>query len=560
MVSADEFIQASELRRGMILKGYTRMDGNEMVEFELEIIGFGDKKFPRYRAIWAEIKTALFKEFGVSAGMSGSPVYYQGKLVGAVAYTMDFLKKPICGITPIHSMLHIIDYFKTNRQKPPPYEESEQFYKLTPIAVPFSVSGPLYLDSDELEKILGKNSIVWVTGQNLSDGSDANEHEKQGTPFVPGDACAVNLLSGDLTINAVGTVTYVSNDYVLAFGHPFYGGGKVRMPLHKASVDFVMPKLDLSFKVASTGREVGVLVEDRGTGVLGVIGEERDAKIPIVIEMNTPINNKIFNYAATSDRFFFPQIAILVIQNTISGYESLFEEATISYKFKVDTDYQGRSVEIADQLSRPHIDASIFSLVEEIDFILRQIRNNPFVPINITGIQAKIYLDNSQRYLSIVDMRLRKLHFSPGETIEVDILFEGYRKSRKREAFMFDLPVGLEPGKYSLVVSSESEFINSDRRINPNKYLAGHPSRIFEILNSSKNSRSVSIYFYDRKAQGMVVDKTTYSHLPGHIADNIGRSRSLMRAKLRDAYKKDYPVSEWVRGSAIVTIEVVEGK
>ena len=246
-----------------------------------------------------KLKRLLFAETGVLAGMSGSPVYHQGKLVGAVAFTMTFMKKPIVGITPIHSMLRLLEYAKKNNANP--YLESGTSYGLKPIATPLGVGGAFYLKEEMVKTILARDDFLLVPlGVHSAEAnSPAETNEKKAKPagspspsFVPGDAVGVSLVSGDLSLSALGTVTYVSNDHVLAFGHPFGLLGKVNFPLHQAEVDAVIPMLSLSFKLGKLGPEVGAIIEDRSPAVLGVVGRPRRQGAFFISPLTAPCKRK----------------------------------------------------------------------------------------------------------------------------------------------------------------------------------------------------------------------------------------------------------------------------
>src|SRR5260370_5772032 len=260
----------------------------------------------------------MVKRAGVIAGMSGSPVYIDGKVIGALAYSWQFAKEPVAGITPIVEMLKIADLGSRNaaavvaatpRMSGADFlgaianqKTTELFDKLEngfagatpasttsgvkPIAVPLSLSSFAPETIARFSKYLDAMGFVAVpSGSSASSGAPASS--AASSEFHPGDAIAAVLLNGDFIVAATGTVTFIDGKRIYAFGHPFLDIGEVSFPMAKSEIITVMPILSSSFKFASTGKVVGAFRTDRSTGIMGMVVDNADM-IPIDVTVDAP--------------------------------------------------------------------------------------------------------------------------------------------------------------------------------------------------------------------------------------------------------------------------------
>jgi hypothetical protein len=376
--SITSWIMPTTLQRGDILLAKTRIDKNIMYDFLLEVLTIKKSAKDEY-IILATTKDKLIKETGIAAGMSGSPVYYKGKLVGAVAFTYPDLKKPIAGITPIYQMLKIIDYigkepinyFNSDNKEYFNYDSAwvksfsldfnnkNNFYnkfplllwqqlKLPsldfldnknhnsskyqynylreninlswrPITLPITISGDFSITSNiwnRFKNKLGFVDVVLADGTNsaVKNLSDKNNKDiisltNDDNKLIPGDYIGINFVRGDLDLTAFGTVTYVSNDTILAFGHAMGNGGVTSLPLYKARTETIIPSQSISFKVGKLVKEIGVITQDRKNGILGKIGTMAKY-IPMEITLNSVINNLNFKFEIVDEYNYFKNLVI----------------------------------------------------------------------------------------------------------------------------------------------------------------------------------------------------------------------------------------------------------
>ncbi len=346
-----------ELRPGMVGVGKTVFEGDRLDDFTVHIIGVLRNVIgPRRDLILARLEGGPLANAGVIAGMSGSPVYIDGRLVGAVSYSLGaFSKEPIAGITPIAEMTEDATLPAVRRQASRvdlpmpltpeafqaslrqafswirPFAESPADVQvlgdinagigtmLRPIATPLTLGGFDASVIAPVAAVFRDQGFVPVMG---GGAQIAGAAEAASRPLRPGDPIGVALMSGDLELGATGTVTEIAGDRVYAFGHPFYGLGPTQFPMTRAYVHAVLPSLQSSMKIASTGEVIGTISQDRATTIAGTLG-----KGPAMIPINLTLNNaerglhKTFRIAMVNDELFTPLLAYMSILNTLTSYE-----------------------------------------------------------------------------------------------------------------------------------------------------------------------------------------------------------------------------------------------
>jgi hypothetical protein len=270
-----DIITVDEIRPGMKGYGKTVFEGTEAERFDVEVIDVLHKVMPDRDVILVRCSGHGLENTRVVAGMSGSPIYLEGRLAGAVAFTWSFSKEPLAGVTPIQNMLQ--DSINPSfLGASAPGESSER--GLTPIATPLIISGGDPGLMDDLEESLRAYNLVPVPGGSSSGHPDPIELE-------PGSAIGAQLVSGDMQMTAVGTVSYLEGTTVIAFGHSFLNGGRLSAPITSAKIHTIVDSHYLSFKVASPVQTVGALEQDRLTGIYGRLGAKAEM-VPYEINVN----------------------------------------------------------------------------------------------------------------------------------------------------------------------------------------------------------------------------------------------------------------------------------
>ena len=359
-----------DLRPGMKGVARTVFSGSEPQEFGVEILGvLPGFPAPRQSAIIARLSGANVEKTGVFAGMSGSPVYIEGRLVGAIAFSFPFSKEPIAGITPIKQMIDLFERAAPGNELQKPKEPRAISFaqlaanewkptlpkpavtaapmiasvsagsplvplmgqQMTPIATPVVFAG---ISQDSLSMFapqLMANGLLPVSG---AGGSAAITPLAKATEqtLLPGTSVSVQLVRGDYSIAASGTVTFRDGDRIYAFGHPFLSLGASDMPMSESAVVTVIPNVNNSFKLSVPGQMVGSISQDRGSGVFGQLGRA-PKMIPVRINLHTSRDrSETYSYEIANDSFLTPLLLNITVFNTITSSERALGDSTISIK------------------------------------------------------------------------------------------------------------------------------------------------------------------------------------------------------------------------------------
>jgi hypothetical protein len=354
-VAQTAYMPLEQIRPGMVGVGRTVFSGTALEDFKVHILGvMRNVMAPKRNLILARLEGGPLAKTGVIAGMSGSPVYIDGQLIGAVSYSLgQFSTEPIAGITPIDEMVDATIMPAAARAtqpvalstRPTPRElldiwsrdlgRSRSFVEepshalllsgasadltrigavLRPIAVPLIASG---FDASVFESISPTLSAAGFVPMSSAQPAAAPATRS----LLPGDAVGVGLLTGDFELGATGTVTHVDGDRVYAFGHPLYNLGPTQFPMTRAQVQVVLPSLMASSKLASFGEVVGTVQQDRATAIAGRIGPA-PSLIPVTITLNSDRGpSRAFTFGVVRDFTFTPLLTYLSVANVLTSYE-----------------------------------------------------------------------------------------------------------------------------------------------------------------------------------------------------------------------------------------------
>jgi hypothetical protein len=353
------YLPLDQVRPGMIGVGRTVFSGSKLEDFKVEVLGVMRNVIgPKRNLILARLEGGPLAKTGVIAGMSGSPVYVDGKLMGAVSYSLgQFSTEPIAGITPIDEMIdatmmaaapratrpvamplqptprELIEIWSRDLGRTKPFvDEPSQSLVLSgassdltrmsallrPIAVPMIASG---FDASVFDSISPAFSAAGFVPMANSQARGVAASASNGRPLQPGDAVGVGLLTGDFELGATGTVTHVDGDRVYAFGHPLYNLGPTQFPMTRAEVQVVLPSLMSSSKLASFGEVVGTVQQDRATAIAGRLGPA-PSLIPVTITLNSDrAPSRTFTFGVVRDFTFTPLLTYLSVANVLTSYE-----------------------------------------------------------------------------------------------------------------------------------------------------------------------------------------------------------------------------------------------
>jgi hypothetical protein len=431
----------ADVRPGMVGQALTVFQGTKPEPFKIRVISVMRNFLPKQDVILIRAEDPRVEFSGIVAGMSGSPVYIDGKLMGAIAYAWSFAKEPLGGVTPIESML-------AERARPRRAQEellaAGSFERgpdalarglgLPPIAptmatgeprlmraaVPLSVSGFTPRSVAELADDLRPTGLVPLqAGGGRRPGPPAAGHVE------PGSAIGVELVRGDMSTVATGTVTYLDGANVLAFGHPLFGIGEVYLPLVDAEIHAFLPSLSQSFKMSSPLNEVGTLVQDRQSCIVGDL-DARTTMVPIDVRVSGPgVEPRLFHAEVARNRRLTPMLASLVVGNAIADTEPDVTDMVVTVTSKVGL--KGHDpLELRDQLfTSEGVSGRALASSRGLR-ALGDLLFNPFEPVVLDNMNVDVRVEFRRDVAEIVGVTLPGEEVRAGDTVPLRVTLRPY--------------------------------------------------------------------------------------------------------------------------------------
>jgi SpoIVB peptidase S55 len=493
-----------QVKPGMKGVVYTIFAGDEIEKVDLVVLGILHNALgPKQDIILVQLLGEKAEHTGVVAGMSGSPVYFDGKLAGALSLKLGvFSKEAIGGVTPIQSMLEV----ERDSAAPPvgatapsavntgtfpaashvalPQEFSTrtgagagQF--LVPIETPL-ISAGLY---PETIAQFSKQLSGWGMSMMAGGSVEATPEDAQ---VKPGDMVGVELVRGDLSIAPGCTITAVESDgTILACGHPIFSFGSVSMPMTRAHVVTTLASSMASTKIISTGGTIGTLTQDRTTAIMGKLGAG-PAMIPVDVTLVTPSAEKKFHFEVIESPQLTPLLVALATYNGIVGSPAYGEGWTL--RMEGDIDLQGHTPVHLENLFAPN-DMPIpsgFYVATDVQSIFARIYSNPYEPPHVQGIRLKVTALAERRWSMIDNAWIEKSEVAPGETVSVKVLLRPYRG----EPFIQQIPITIPPqtarGTLQLLISDGETL---DRTLDPVAGMQGPLPGLEELIKLINRGR-----------------------------------------------------------------------
>lgn len=458
----------SDVKPGMKGEMYTIFSGDQIEKTDLEVIGvLHNAVGPKLDVILVRLLGDQVQQTGVVAGMSGSPVYFDGKLAGALALKLGtFTKEAIGGVTPIADMLEVEQSRPATSPETiqpsavsAPTGTAQAFavtggnskQLLVPIETPLITTG---LYPETLAKF-GKFFSSWGMAA-MAGGTAAPSPDD--AKLKPGDMVGFDLVRGDLSISSGCTVTLVRENRILACGHPLFGFGKVEMPLSRAHVMMTLASAAASTKIITTGATIGTLTQDRQTAVMGTLGAG-PPMIPLDLTLDTPAAEKKYHFEVIESPQLTPTLVAAAAYNGIIGSPAYGEGSTLQLNGTIEV--KGHTPVRLDDLFAPadQTTPAPFYLATQVQADFGRIYSNPYESPQIGRIELHVKTLPERRWATIDSAWLDRSIVSPGDTVKVKVLLRPYRGA----AFVQDIPVTIPPqtasGTLELVIS-DAEFLN----------------------------------------------------------------------------------------------------
>ena len=530
-----EIVPVEKIVAGMKGYGFSDLGGGKGIQrFEVEILGVLKRYAPKQDLILAQVSGAGLEHSGIIAGMSGSPIYIDGKLVGALAYGWPFSKDPVCGITPIQSMLDIrhappappvpiggpavrastlVSMFAEHRFSGAleallaPFRRPEGSASMASLPIPVSFAGgPGGAPGWFFGKVA--EAAGWVAAPAGSSGESKVSGAEQSVR--PGSSLSTVLLSGDMLLAATGTVTWVERDSVLAFGHPFLSMGPIEMPMAQADVLTVLPSVYRSFKFADTGPVFGSVTQDRSTGILGTFGT-RARMVPITVRISSDeLPSQTYRFEAVHNSMLTPVLAAIAIDNVLTTLEKRAGERTLVWKSSIRTPDRDVRWDTVFSGLQAREDA-----VTSLALLANYLMANEFRDLPILGVDVEIRHSDRLQNGRIVNVEPRKERFRAGERVPVRIDVVDFRGGSRRVTLDLDVPKDTPPGPLTVFVGDGNAATAYDLAVYP----ADPQSldQVLDFLGRMRPPNSLNLIAY-RRAAGAVVAGEPLAALPPSVA------------------------------------------
>ncbi len=544
-----DILPIGQVKKGMQATAWTVFEGSEPEAVPIEIIGV-------WKNAWGPKQDIILGKMGgraqrtnVAGGMSGSPVYIDGKMMGAVSLRLSvFSPDAICGITPIELMLEINDYDQTkpsdarapqggSQQARLPLPQEFQQVMSAPYMVP--IETPLTMSGFHTEVLTQFGPMFRQMGLNpVQGGASAALHAAKPAlgweqALQPGEAIAGVLVSGDMSMTGLGTVTYNDGKRVLGFGHSFFNLGPVSMPMSKGEVLMVLSSAFQPNKFANATEIVGALRQDRHSGIMGVLGEEA-RMIPVSVKVNTlgdtgnAVKNKVLNFNVFVQQKWTPYLMMVTLFNSISGMNDFAEDTTYRLKGLVELG-GGQKLDLSTMQSPSEapVPASMQLAGWWGDKFNRLFLNQISVP-DLKSVDVSIDLIPERRSATIESAWLPVSEVEPGAELAVKVYLRPYRGGRLEREIKLQLPKSMANGQYRVVLS-DADTLNRMQNIagQMNRFL-DVPEIVSLISQERPNNRLYASLVQSRPT--MYVDDKTMPNLPSSVLNVMQNGRSSARS------------------------------
>jgi hypothetical protein len=514
-----ETLSLSQIHAGMRGVAYTVFQGTTPEPMDVEVLGvLKNANGPKGDIILVRLGGAKAEYTGVVAGMSGSPVYFNGKLAGAVAFRIgEFSKEPIAGVTPISEMLEIsaLDAAPstipvqaksgpalTAKTSGPGISSSQvQSFAnyLKPIDTPLVFSGFSEEAVQRFAPQFAAQGIVPVMG--VGSASDV----KQPDPVVPGSAVSAILVRGDMDIAATCTVTYIDATRLLACGHPLMQFGMIDLPMTKAQVLATLPSPLNAFKIVNATETVGSFVQDRHTGIMGEFGKKAEM-IPVTLTIHGGTGPKQFHYEVLNNARLSPVAISTTVFNALHGVNEYGDETTYTMKGAISVG-GFPEVKLQDMYSTADGGQPAAMLAaSSIGGAFGRIYDNPYSTPEIKGLQLDFEITNERRWAKLESARTDVSEARPGDEITVEVLLRPYRGEAVIEHVPVRIPPSASKGSTLHVLVSDGEMLDRLRR-GPNGGQKLDLASTIGVLNKEHVNNRVYVSVLNEDPEAMVADK-----------------------------------------------------
>ncbi len=584
-----------DIRPGMKGVGQTVMVGTKLEEFQAEVLGVMRDVNPGRDMVLCRLTGCNLEHAGIIQGMSGSPIYIDGKLLGAVAFAWEFAKDPIAGVTPFSQMIQYVrsndrritaesrdksarGQFHAARMPVSPWieglggDEPEGLGtstqpipisaggagNMTPIVTPLAASGfsprALSLLSDRLRPI----------GMAPMAGGAAPERiikEEGNRPLVPGAPLSIGLVLGDFDLSGIGTVTHVEGDRVYGFGHPMFSLGACELPMMTGYIHTVYPRASVSMKMGSPLKIVGVIDTDVSTSVAGRLGAKPDM-MPMVVRVKTSrySDSQTYKVQIVREPMLLPTLIMSVLTNAVDTEGNLPEELTAKLNATIRLkDHE--PITLVDTFSGarytgPMGPAALFNPLGSIVSILVR---NTMGPVRIESIDCDIQIEPGRKVAVIESVRLASDTVEPGHDLKAFVTMRPHKGERETIEVTLPIPADFSEGPHDAVFCDAANSVRRRFRNDPSLLEPRDVSGLIASIRTQTEPKRMAVYLHVQSPErGVSIRGQALPNLPGSVRAVFASKREAPVAAIRSDIVKVAPMSWVVEGSQTLRFTVAK--
>jgi hypothetical protein len=569
-VLSHNVMPVEQVRTGMKGVAYTVFEGVKPEAMDVEVLGvLRNANGPKGNIILVRLHGSKVEFTGVVAGMSGSPVYIEGKLVGALAFRIgQFSKEPIAGVTPIQEMLEINEL---DTSVPPasviaageqrqashtsgpgmPYAQTEGFASyLKPIETPLVLNG---FSEDTMRRFASQFASAGIVPVM---GVGSVSETRQPEPLEPGSAISAVLVRGDMDMAATCTVTYLDAKQLLACGHPILQFGKVQMPMYKAQVLATLPSPANAFKIVNVTEPVGSFVQDRHTGILGRF-DQQARMIPVTLNIHGLGQPKQFHYEVVNNGKLTPTVMMATVFQALQGVNEYGEDVT--YRLNGRINVGGFPTVNLHNMFAP-ADAgnpTAFAVAMAVGQRFNRIYENPYACPDIKGVELDLDLMKERRFARLETARTDVTEARPGDEIMIEAVLRPYRGERIVRQIPVKVPTSAPKGTLRILVG-DGETLDHLRRAPAALGRKLDLASTISLLNKEHANNRLYVSLLQPNPQAMVEDKV----MPGlptsvmNVMEGMRGTQDMIVVGESAVNEASAPMDFVVSGTQVITISI----
>ena len=564
---AEKFMPLSDVKLGMTGKGYTVFSGTTVEAFDFEVVSIEYDFFPGWHVVWCKGLSENFKRTGVAGGMSGSPIYIDGRLMGALSlgYYNQREHANLFGVTPIELMVKVAQ----RGMEPNLSYQGTQLFDFSAAAGAQASGlnmGPSLLRDGKVAEMPRSFDEVWL--ENISNTPSRLESPQMSMPLAlpqlspelmryvkpvfdkynftlvqaaggsgrikespveEGQIIGTEYVRGDVSFFGYGTITHVDGNELLAYGHGASSEGNVNLPLSGGHVHFILPSTSRSSKVAAPTQPIGTLVQDRETSIAGIIGKH-PSYIPVNVHVQTTDGKRHQKfYEVIRDRGISGLYVGIGTSYLLDALEFYFHDHTVNLgatiTLKEHPDLTTRELTYKNVFSSGGSPAS--GVMQTLTFPLSLLDSNTYTRVQVEGVDLDIKIEDKRRTAGIQSLRVDKLRYRPGDTVAVEITLQPYLERPVVLTGTITIPKDAPDGLVLLLASNAGFYESWQRSRAPFNFRYRNINQLVELLKREENNSNI-ILELSVPQPGLTVQGQEFSNLPPSVMSVMNTAKQVV--------------------------------